>query len=418
MGAFRIFSKFILIPALCLAVALAAILVIAFTFFRVGDPDATLGAAPQSIEIPDYFSDIWLHGQGLPIRYENIREGWSSLPGGGTMYILPFTTTALPYKNLKPTADWVAHVNETYHPDPAWSVATGLRENHFRCMAQSASTVSDWHALLLGHALPTYQNELTGRFEQGLDYKILDSIYVQRNKFDPREYYLNATKVFPDPVSHTPVPFSLHGFARILTIGANTDPQAVSTITDFNLPLTFHYAAKDFHLYQQPVQLFRNKVFLDVLLHREPPMSQQVVRALHEHGILYAGIKARFSIVNGNLRNTKLGFVPLAFFSGHGVAIVGYIEKDGHTYFIYRETFGLSDSDSSDAGVAYRMYPVYGFDEMYAFPEKLTLRSEKIDPGRIGSPRPTAKAAKCSSTLGKSTQMTPTPKSGQMPIHP
>ena len=371
-------KKFLLKSLLFLIILIVIVLMISFTLFRVDTLNfSALDKAPEQILVPDYFSDIWFKGQGYPIKYQNLKEGWSDLPSGGKIYILPNVLTKLPYKNLEESEDWVNFVNTNYKPNPAWTFDPRRRKGNYRCMAQAASTISDWHALLLGNDLPSYKSIYTGQMESGLNPKVLESIYYQRAESDSN-YHLNKRKLMEDPVSHTPVPYSLTGYVDILSLATKIVRSEKLKVSDYNLPLSYEYTPGDFHIYSKPKVVFRNKAFWEIVFKKEPKMTQEVVEAIHKHGILYGGIKARLSMLNSNLKKTKLGFIPLNFFSGHGVSIVGYIQKDNHTYLVYRETFGLGNEETPDFGVAYRIFPVYGFNEIYAFPQPLNIKAEKV----------------------------------------
>src|SRR3989344_2603720 len=174
-------KKYLLELIIFLAIIITGILAISFAFFRVDTDYSELDAAPDKIIVPDYNSDIWFKGQGYPIKYQLLKEGWTDLEGGGEIFILPNVLTKLPYKNLEESQEWVEYVNNTYHPDPKWTFDERRRKGSYRCMAQAASTVSDWHALLLGNQLSTYKSIYTGNEEQGLNFKILDSLYYQRS---------------------------------------------------------------------------------------------------------------------------------------------------------------------------------------------------------------------------------------------
>lgn len=371
-------KKVLLFSFFLLSTLVLLILFISFTFFRVDTNYAALDEAPVQIEIPDYYSDIWFKGQGYPIKYELLKEGWSDIPSGGKIFILPNVLTKLPYKNLEESQQWVDYINNTYHPNPAWTFDDRRRKGNYRCMAQAASTVSDWHALLLGNELTSYKSMYTGQEEQGLNFKILDSLYYQKAAQGDKDYGLNRKKLMEDPISHTPVPYSLWGYAQILSSAKKLDSEDRLSVRDYSLSIDYSYKPGDFHIYSDPITIFKNKAFWEILFKKEPKLTQNIIDVIHKHGILYAGIKARFSMLNGNLKKTRLGFIPLAFFSGHGVSIVGYIQKDGNTYFVYRETFGLSDKETTESGVAYRMFPVYGFNEVYAFSQPLQISSEKV----------------------------------------
>ena len=380
MKHFRKVTNLLVKSLIILSICIVLVLIISFTFLRVDSGFTALDEASDYIEIPDYYSDIWFKGQGFPIKHELLKEGWSDLSGGGKIFILPNVLTKLPYKNLEESRQWVDYINNTFHPSPAWTFNDRRRKGNYRCMAQAASTVSDWHTLLLGNQLPTYKSIFTGQREQGLNFKILDSLFYQRSTQDEDNYGLNRKKLMEDPVSHTPVPYSLWGYAQILSLSTETDPASNLRVQDYNLPITYRYKPSDFHIYSKPITIFRNKAFWEIIFKKEPKLTRNTIDAIHKHGILYAGIKARFSMLNGNLKKTRLGFIPLAFFSGHGVSIVGYIQKDGNTYFVYRETFGFANKETPESGVSYRMFPIYGFNEIYAFSQPLDINVTKLSP--------------------------------------
>jgi hypothetical protein len=316
--------------------------------------------------LPDYDDPAWLLGQGQPIARAALREGRSMLPEGGRLFVLPHVLGSLPYKNVQETRAWVDEVNRTYGPVPPWRYRPERRLGHYSCMSVSAATVLDWFHLEEGRALAHYRSWLSGKPERGTDPRLIDSIYLARARDDPSGY--PTITAHRDPVEGTPIPWRMEAFAAIVTLAASagTDRDAPIAVADAALPGVTHRA--------------RSGDFLDLRV--EPVLrwvpsprvaatpdahAARLVAALERYGPLYAGIRVRFAASGGIIAESDLARLALPNVSGHGVVIVGYVEQDGRTYFIYRETFGEADDESEEAGPSYRAYPVHGFNEAYAF---------------------------------------------------
>lgn len=301
------------------------------------DPDAPRG----TLVMPALDDEVWYLGQGLPIQRALLEEGTHPTPAG-TVTILPDVLTRLPYKNNEETRAWVDHINATYAPEPRWRHRSERRLGHYKCMSLSASTVRDWLRLRDGLTLGAYTSMLNGLPERGLNPKVLDSLYYESG-FDVTgsDHY--------DPVSGTPVPCDLRGFVKLLT-----EPPAPHPAPDVSLPgVTYDWT---------PADLLPDYEVVEIELD-----ADAVVEALRTHGALYAGIRVRFSASGGVMNRTEVGDAPLPFVTGHAVVIVGWIDQGGARTFVYRETFGDYDYTSQSGGAAYRVYPIFGFSEIYGF---------------------------------------------------
>lgn len=324
-------------------IALIAGAALVFVFVVLGvdrrgmDPDAPRA----TLVMPPLDADVWFLGQGLPIRRSLLDEGTHPTPGG-TVTILPDVLTRLPYKNNEETRAWVEHVNATYAPEPRWRHRPERRFGHYKCMSVSASTVRDWLRLREGAALAPYTSMLNGLPERGLNPKVLDSLYYEAGfeTTGPDHY---------DPVSGTPVPCDMRGFVKLLT-----EPPAPHPAPDVSLRgVTYDWT---------PADLLPDYEVVEVAT--EPAA---IVEALRAHGALYAGIRVRFSASGGVMNRTEVGDAPIPSVTGHAVVLVGWIEQGDARYFVYRETFGDYDFTTASGGAAYRVYPAFGFSEVYGF---------------------------------------------------
>ena len=332
-----------------------------FVILGVDRSTEVLDQPHASLVMPPMDADVWFQGQGLPLERSLLAEGTHET-SAGRIRILPYVLTGLPYKNNEETESWVEHINRRYRPDPPWQFRSGRRMGHYKCLSLSASTVRDWLHLQKGETLQSYTSMLNGDTEQGLNPKILDSLYYAQAEDDPELFPLTGEKHF-DPVSGVPVPFGMRGFVRLLT-----DPPNGSEAADVSLPgVTYSWNPEALLPGYEAVEIFRGIVFESPLHDVTTKVAQQVRDAIDSYGILYAGIRVRFSASGGVFNRSRAGDIPLPFLTGHAVAIVGWIEQPDGLYFVYRETFGEYDETTPRGGPAYRVYPVFGFSEMYAF---------------------------------------------------
>ncbi len=347
--------------ALRIAAAVAGILVlgaaIAYVLFPADRAVEPLDRAPDRLVVPGYFDEVFFQGQGFPVARRFVVEGRRRFDGVET-FVLPHVGSGLAYKNIQETPGQVAEVNARYAPDPPWRLRPERRLGHYKCMSTSASLVLDWFALEAGAGPTTYVSILDGKTYRGFDPKALDSLYYARG-------YPLSGRGHLDPVSGVPVPYSVGGFATILE--DETSRPGPRAVRDYNLPVDYAFDYRAVGRLRAR-ELFRGKVFWKAFLRLYPRAeSERLRRAILEDGPVLAGIKIRFSALHGIFHDTRLGDLPIAGPSGHGVVIVGWIEKDNRLYFLYRETFGACDEERPDCGPAYRIYPIYGFNEAYAF---------------------------------------------------
>ncbi len=166
-----------------------------------------------------------------------------------------------------------------------------------------------------------------------------------------------------DPVAGVPVPCGMRGFIKLLI-----DPPDGMRALDVSLPgVAYEWQREGLLPDYRATEIFRNIVFESPFHDVAQEISGRVRDAIDTNGILYAGIRVRFSASGGVINRSRIGDVPLPFMTGHAVAIVGWIEQGEDLYFVYRETFGEYDTTSSYGGPAYRVYPIFGFSEVYSF---------------------------------------------------
>ncbi len=344
-----------------IAWALAILLVVFFGVLGVHRSTAVLDRPLDTLVMPPLAADVWYQGQGLPIRMALLREGSHDTPAG-RVTILPGVLESLPYKNNEETAEWVDEVNRRYRPVPAWRHRPERRLGHYKCMSLSASTVRDWLRLREGRAMESYTSMLNGRPESGLDPKVLDSLYFAAAKDDPERFDLTGEDHY-DPVSNIPVPCGMRGFVKLLV-----EPPAGVPARDVNLPgVEYPWTPEDLLPDFEAVEVIRDVVFNSPVHDVTRDTAYKVRDAIREYGALFAGIRVRFSGSGGVMNYTRAGDLPIPFLTGHAVVIVGWIEQAGDLYFVYRETFGKHDETTSLGGPAYRVYPVFGFSEVYGF---------------------------------------------------
>ena len=346
----------LILPALLAAITFAR-------WLRVeGRALAPLDRAPRELIVPAYFDQVFFLGQGFPVHTANVVEGLREIDGG-KMFVLPGWVDAIDYKNCQETEEQVRAVNERYRPVPPWRVDEGRRKGHYKCMSVSASLVLDWFAWSQGRDLIEYASVLDGKRYRGFDPKALDALYYARSAADP-ELYALTDEGHLDPVSQVPVPYSAAGFARIIE-EESADP-APRRARDVQLPLDYPYSFESSGALRS-VRLIDSEIHWEVAAGVYPREESERLRDALARGPLFAGIKARFSALHGIFDATRAGDVPIPGLSGHGIVIVGWIERDERLYFLYRETFGRADEERADAGPAWRIYPVWCFNEVYAF---------------------------------------------------
>jgi len=317
--------------------------------------------------LPQYDDPIWVAYQGLPLQRSWLREGRTELPDG-SMFILPYVLTSLPYKNGQETAEWVKHVNATYQPEQLWKYDPKRRMGHYKCMSMSSSTILDWFALRRGETLEPYQSLLNGQTEHGFDHRAIDAIYFQRALSTATKADYPLLTLQSDPVERTPIPFAMKAFAEIITIGGreNIDGNEIIEVPDPSLPgVTHKVRVEDFPPLRYR-QVFGYRPTSQVEANPEPVVDT-MVRALETYGPLYAGMRMRFATSGGVITVGELGPIDFTGLSSHGVVVVGYIRQLGRTYFVYREVFGEYDEGWADGGPAYRVFPVNSFNEVWAF---------------------------------------------------
>jgi len=319
--------------------------------------------------LPNYDDPSWVLEQGLPLRRSWLKEGRTPIPGG-EMYILPYTLTTLPYKNVEETEEWVAKINRQYAPSPPWRYRPERRMGHYKCMSVSSSVIVDWLNLQRGAPMPEYRSLLNGKIERGFDHRKLDAIYYLRAAQPETEEDYPLLTLEMDPVEQVPIPYRMEAFAKIISMHGRNEVAADTWIEapDPTLPGVIHRFRADelpairYRVLFQYVPSYR--VAADPDLH-----GRLLVDALERYGPVLAGIRVRFASSGGVVSATSAARLAFPNISGHGIVIVGYIRQEDRVYFVYRETFGPFDELTSHGGPAYRVYPAHAFNEAYTFHE-------------------------------------------------
>jgi len=317
------------------------------------------------IKLPAASSDTWIATQGIPIKIRWLKEGDSEYEYG-RMYLLAHTLSKLPYNNTEESQAWVDHINQTYTPAPAWVHNPERRMGHYKCMSLSAATVIDWHTIDSGLPLGSYTSWLSGEEERGIDHRIIDSLYYKKaaQKEFSDDYPLLTLEL--DPVERTPISYAIPAFSEIISLTLRERSNTLVKVADHGLADVTHELDLSGLPKLKTVKLFdyqaSYKVRADSSHH-----TKALKQALHKYGPVFAGVRVRFASSGGVITNNSIGRLSVPGMSGHGVVIVGYVEQDNETYFIYRETFGKYDYTSPQGGPAYRIYPAHAFNEAYAF---------------------------------------------------
>lgn len=348
--------------------AVCGVIVGAYLLFPADRSTTPLDRAPDALVVPGYFDPVFFQGQGFPVKRAFVASGTRTIDGA-VVHVVPRFAEEVDYKSTQETEEQVDRINARFAPGPPWRYRPERRLGHYKCMATATSMLLDWFALERGADPGAYVSIFDGRTYRGFDPRPIDAVYYERASREPDTFKL-ASGSHADPVTGVPVPYAIGGFARIVEEEtARTSPRVVR---DPHLPiddLVDVRAAGPL----EAVPVLAPEIQWGVIFHFYPQGdSERVRRAIEEDGPLLAGIKSRFSNLHGVFRDTRLGDVPIRGVSGHGVVIVGWVEKEGRIYFLYRETFGGCDEERVDCGPAYRIYPVYGFNEIWTFRRKLS----------------------------------------------
>lgn len=356
-------TRFLKRALLAFSLAILAVVGVAYLFFPADRSTALLDRAPDDWQVPAYDDPIFFQGQGFPVRRALLSSG-TTTHGRATVFVLPHLLDAIDYKNVQESAEQVAWINATFAPAPPWRFRPERRLGHYKCMSTAASLLLDWFALEHGAQLPTYQSLLDGKQYRGIDPRALDALYYAAATDQPDLFKLTGDD-HRDPISAVPVPCSIAAFARL--IETTTAQGTAQNVRDAQFPIEHQLdltgiGALRAHRVLAPTFHWRT------LFGQYPrAASERTRQALGVFGPLLAGIKIRFSALHGIFKQTRLGDFPLLGPSGHGVLIVGWVEQDDRLYFLYRETFGGCDEERVDCGPSYRIYPIYGFNEIFAF---------------------------------------------------
>jgi len=352
---------FVLKTLAFMVILLFALFGVAFLFFQTDRSTVPLDTAPEELIVPGYFEQIMFRGQGYPVNTKFIIEGVREY-NGTIVFVLPHMEE-LSYKNLQETEEQVRFINEQYRPDPAWRYRPERRMGHYKCLSMSMSTIIDYHALERNKSLEPYVSIFDGKEYRGFDPKALDSLYYQYREREP-EFFKVTEEGHLDPITNVSVPYVGAGFAKI--VEEQSAIPGVRSVQDYNLPVNYAFSF-DASGPLRAEELAHGEVFWKVLFHLYPRPSSERLKAAIEQGPVLGGVKVRFAALDGIFRDTRLGDFPIKGLTGHGVMIVGYVEQDGKTYFLYRETFGKCNEELPECGPAYRILPIYGFNELIAF---------------------------------------------------
>ena len=325
------------------------------------------------IELPTPASDIWIAEQGIPLKIEWLSESHTKYPYG-EMFILSFTLSELPYLNTEESATWVDSINQQYQPELKWVYNGDNRMGHYKCMSLSEATVLNWHILNSGEALSPFTSWLSGKQERGVDHRALDALYYERASQPEFEERYKLLDIQSDPIEKTPISYSMPAFAEIISI-ASEQPSAELISKDPVLQNVTHTLNTRQLPSLKTVKLFDYEASYKV--RKDDTKHTQLLKdALHQYGPIFAGIRVRFASSGGVITDNAIGRLSIPNMSGHGVVIVGYVEQESDTYFIYRETFGKFNDTSNQGGPAYRVYPAHSFNEAYAFDNQAKIELE------------------------------------------
>ncbi len=268
-------------------------------------------------------------------------------------FYLPHILDKVPYKSQEDSKVWTEYINKTH--DQNWRFHPEIRIGSFKCMSFAASTVCDWWNLELGikGEFPEYRNFTHGLIERGERPRALEAQYYYRRELGESHFRLLSKLIKTDPLTREHIAMDPAGYCKIL---ANPLPPRDYPDPLLGAEFASYKGKSDYGMDGEWIELF------DVNIVGGYEKNTAILKsALHKHGIVYAGVE---------------NVVPIGW-AIHVVCIVGYGEKDGKTWFVYRESFGHPEhSKPETTEPAYRIAIANRFNDAYCFPHRLRCKIE------------------------------------------
>lgn len=280
-------------------------------------------------------------------------------------YYVPGTID-LPFKCQDETKERVDFINRQWIPGTdhdAWRYLGQDRKGSFKCLAYASAYLADWWRRHLQLTPGEYQSFIHGRLEQGVDPRLLETMYLHRSNRGENHFQLIPRLAYLDPVTRERVPMDPFGYVRILTeksvVQSLPDPLFGKTFAEYRYqgPMQFGMAENGY------LKLFDHQ-FADPFDKREAILIQ----GLKAHGPLLVGLN---------------GGIPFGQ-AVHCVMLIGYGQIQGQTWFCYRENYTMPGQGEASPGrgePSYRMAQARHFHEAYAFPHTLEVTIKKEGPG-------------------------------------
>ena len=299
---------------------------------------------------------------------------------------------SLPLKTQEERHQQISWINQNFDLDLGTEL--GRRSGTSKCLSVATSYAADWWAVHTGHTPGYYTNPIGGQREYGFNPRMIESIFYQRAQIEGG-FLSGDFRMAPlsgDKVTGEPIPFSVRGYARILT-------ETQEAITADNLaPQIFSYETRVNHFYMdQPPLLIQIgpvgvlggfNTWQDMQRAKSPSPSytlaqhygeavapEQLAKALDTWGPLLVQHRPRTPRGNPLVALFGLGI--------HTVLMVGYgRDSSDQMLFVYRESFGPCTHtyiEDSYLGPSYRMMPISYFRGAIAFPHHLYPKLESIN---------------------------------------
>ena len=276
-------------------------------------------------------------------------------PDLSVSYLIP-AWDDLPFKNQRATETWAKYANDNLNTVHNWDENFddlwdwfGRDGTTLKCLSYAASTVSDWWNLEHSNNIiyNDYKSYIRYAYETGTNPRDLEARYHYRHDHISSSIYSYApylSAVDNDPVTHEYVPYSLEGYAKILT-----DPPDLSNYKDpeFNIPLSNPYYPDFFYSY------WHGKYGVSSYNRVSTINSGTLIDALLNNGIIYAQEDSAYDWAPG--------------VSGiHTVSLVGYGTYKGKTVFIIHDNYGYNPTNLEDYS-SYKVIEASDVNEAWYF---------------------------------------------------
>jgi len=250
---------------------------------------------------------------------------------------------SLPFKNQRGLESWSQSINSNYSPSKQWD--TNLSESYgddiaFKCLSYASSTVNDWFIINSGGVSNEYKSLLHGKYENGTNPRLIESMYYQRAMM--RNRYYRYVPFYLDPVTNEPIPYYLIGFAIILNNPETDWIDHTDLWLDNAQEFTYSFIEDRFPIGN----------FIPIAISRQ--RNQNDIQTLKFFMDRYGPILSFTERIN-------------EFVNIHSVTLIGYGNDVDGDFFIAHDNYGSGGSgDFSE----YKKLRIEDIDHAYAFTSK------------------------------------------------